>query len=479
MSNRYQNHPKVQAYWQNSSVAARIKVLTQARKLIANHVDELAATVMLPGRRSAADTIVAEIIPLLSAIRFLEREAASILKPRRVGRRGRPLWLLGVTSQIRRDPFGTVLVIAPFNYPLLLAGVQAFQALVAGNAVQIKPAPGHSAPLRMLAAYLDRAGLPDGLFTILDESVQAAQEAIASKVDLIVFTGSVAAGKAVLTQAAQTLTPCIVELSGNDAVFVLDGADAAVVVRALAYGICLNGGATCIAPRRVFAGAALIKDLSEGLAQTLKNRPAYPVSQATLDRLATLLNQARQAGATIIGGDVSDGAMKPAVIVAPPPGSGLLCEDVFAPIVSLVPVIDMGQALALYKSSPFALGASVFGPARAAEDFAARIDAGVVVVNDLIAPTADPRLPFEARRGSGFGATRGREGLLAMTQSRAIAIRRNRLYPHYRPLQAEDAGIFSAYAGFNSRPSLADLPAKLIYLVKQLAAFRHRLVKRL
>ncbi len=119
--------------------------------------------------------------------------------------------------------------------------------------------------------------------------------------------------------------------------------------------------------------------------------------------------------------------------------------DLFAPLVSLMEFRDFVEALDLYSECPYALGAAVFGPRRAARNWASRIRAGVVVVNDLIAPTADPRVPFGGRSQSGFGVTRGAEGLLELTQPRAILSPRGGWRPHYQDLKEGDEALFDGF----------------------------------
>jgi delta 1-pyrroline-5-carboxylate dehydrogenase len=121
----------------------------------------------------------------------------------------------------------------------------------------------------------------------------------------------------------------------------------------------------------------------------------------------------------------------------------LLQEDVFAPWLALIPVASPEAALGAAADCPYALGASVFGPPGAAEAMARRVRAGSVCVNDLIVPTADPRLPFGGRGRSGFGSTRGAEGLLAMTVVKTVSERRSRLRPHLAPAAENDAGLFA------------------------------------
>jgi len=121
-------------------------------------------------------------------------------------------------------------------------------------------------------------------------------------------------------------------------------------------------------------------------------------------------------------------------------------------VISLMEVSDVDQAVAMINECPYRLAASVFGPVADARRLAGRLDVGTVTINDLIAPTADPRLPFGGRGRSGFGVTRGREGLLAMTTAKVVAVRRGRFLPHLQSRTAADEAILHgllhwSYAG--------------------------------
>ena len=328
-----------------------------------------------------------------------------------------------------------MLVLAPGNYPLFLPGAQALQALAAGNAVCVKPAPGCTAPMAALGDMLARAGLPHGVFTIVGEA--DGPDAVRAKFDRIVLTGSAATGRSVLGAAARTLTPATVELSGSDAVFVLPGADLALVARCLLYGLRLNGGATCIAPRRVFAPPSLMPEIEERLRAGVDAVPDAAAPAPVAERLKGLLADALGAGARLIA---PAGPGRPAVLADAMPEMALLREDVFAPWLALVATDTPLDAAA---QCPYALGASVFGPPAAAQAFAGRVRAGSVCVNDLIVPTADPRLPFGGRGESGFGLTRGAEGLLEMTAVKTVSVRRGPFRPHLDPPRPGDARRFA------------------------------------
>ena len=430
-----------QRVWKAVSVRQRLGVVGRFRELLA----ENPAAICVPMHRPPAETLAAEVLPLLDACRFLERDAGRLLVPRRVGSWRRPLWLWGVRSEVRREPFGVVLIVGPGNYPLLLPGVQALQALTAGNAVLLKPAPGGRAVADAFSELVARAGLPAGLLTVLPETVDSVAEALAAGVDKVVLTGSAGVGRQVLSQLADHLIPATMELSGCDAMFVLPDADLELVSKALAFGLRWNGSATCIAPRRVFVVADRASDLERCLVQRLAATAPAADHSAAARRAGALIREALTEGARLAAGSVLADGITPCVVADARPTMRLLQEEVFAPVVTLAAVADASAALQLAQASPYGLGATVFGHPAAAWRLAADVQAGSVVVNDVIVPTVDPRLPFGGRGASGFGVTRGAEGLLEMTTVKVISERRGRLRAHLEPPPPDAAELFASY----------------------------------
>ncbi|MBS1028962.1 aldehyde dehydrogenase family protein [Gluconobacter albidus] len=399
-------------HWDAVPMGARLRLVRRFRCLLWRKWRRLPA---LYPKRPAVETWTAELLPLLAACRFLERNAGKVLSARKAGMWGRPLWLPGVTSRVERRPFGAVLILAPGNYPLMLPGIQLLQALVAGNVVALKPAPGGEAAARLLVDLLAQAGFPPSVCMVLP--TDAGREAVAAGFDLIILTGSAQTGRQVLQDAARTLTPTIMELSGVDPVFVLPGADLAHVARRLAYGVRLNNGATCIAPHRVFIRNEDKAAVLVLLRSTLAQKPPLSCDSAGQARLAALKERIEAAGGRVeMVGDVS-------IFTQVEGLHGLLDTDIFMPWLALTGVSDIEVATTLEKGMSYALGASIFGPAPAAAMLARRLRSGSVCINDLIVPTADPRLPFGGAGGSGYGVTRGPEGLLALTRPVVISSR--------------------------------------------------------
>jgi acyl-CoA reductase-like NAD-dependent aldehyde dehydrogenase len=436
-----------QSKWAATTVPARLKILRRVRALMAEQAESLACAANGGRNRPLAEILSAEVLPLAEAGRFLERAARKILQPKRIGSRGRPFWLGGVHSEIHREPLGVLLVIGPSNYPLFLPCVQALQALVAGNAVLLKPGFGGALAAASFGKILVQAGLEPGLFQVLPEAPAAASYAIESGVDKVILTGSATTGEAVLHQCANTLTPATVELSGCDAVFVRADADLDLVVRALAFGLRLNHSATCIAPRRVFVARSRATELEGRLAKLFSGQGGE-ISGFTNSHWFQLVTEALAGGAHLLAGNVtSDGSLHtPLIFAGIKPAMRLVQEDIFAPVLSLITVADDDEALAFAAQCPFALGATIFSrDESAARALASRVRAGMVLINDMIAPTADPRLPFGGRGRSGFGVTRGAEGLLEMTAPKVVTIRSGKSRRHFDESHPADAALFTAY----------------------------------
>jgi acyl-CoA reductase-like NAD-dependent aldehyde dehydrogenase len=280
----------------------------------------------------------------------------------------------------------------------------------------------------------------------LGEGRDAVGAAVAAGIDKVVLTGSAATGRSVLAALADRLVPASVELSGCDAAFVGEDADLPLASRALAFGLRWNGGATCIAPRRAFVVSTRAVELERLVGAEVRRLPHARCPAETARRAAELVQDALARGARLVAGRIpgDEDGFAPCVLAEARPDMALLREELFAPVLALAPVPDDEAALRAAAACPYALGAVVFGGPRRAVEFAGRIRAGVVLVNDVIVPTADPRLPFGGRGASGFGTTRGAEGLLEMTLPKAVVVRRGG-HRHLDLPAAGDADLFQDY----------------------------------
>ncbi len=469
-----------QARWGMTLLEERLLRVRELRHLLVDHARELAKASAGERGRPLTESLTAEVLPLVEACRFAERNAKNVLAPKRHGFRGRPAWLSGVRSEIHREPFGVVLVIGPGNYPLFLPGVQVIQALVAGNAVLLKPAAGGVIAAEALRGLILRAGFTPELIALLPASTEAARAAIAARPDKVIFTGSAATAVAILGQLAPQLVPAVMELSGCDAAVVRADADLDLTVKALAFGLRLNNGATCLSPKRVFVHGSVATEIEGRLAREFNSlcgerqqaealaHKSNCVSGLGAERLGPLLENALALGAHFLAGGIrQDGSIQtPVVLAGVRPEARLLMNDVFLPVLALVTVADDQEAVLRLNKCPFALGASIFTRNETvAQELIARINTGTVSVNDLIVPTADPRLPFGGCNRSGFGATRGAEGLLELTRPKVVTLTRRAFRPAFDPPQPGDGDLISHYLrvahGYGFRTRLSALVALL------------------
>ena len=461
-----------QVRWGTTKLGARLALVRELRHLLAANAAHLAEASASARHQPALESLTAEVLPLAEACRFLERAAEGILATRRLGRRALPLWLSGVRREIRREPLGVVMIIGPGNYPLLLPGVQVVQSLVAGNAVLLKPGMDGSAAARLLQELIVRAGFDSRLVTLLPESAEAARAAIEAGPDKVLFTGSAETGKKILQQLAPHLIPATLELSGSDAVVVRADADLDLVTQALHFGLTLNAGATCMAPKRVFVHRSIATELEGCLARAFPIELSLRLAPALSERVRPMIQEALAAGAHFIAGGLhDDGAvLAPVVLGGATPALRLLQEDAFAPVLVLVTVGDDDEAVTRANDSPFGLGASVFTrDDSSARQLAARLDVGLVTINDLIVPSADAHLPFGGRKRSGFGVTRGAEGLLELTAPKVITVSRGRFRPAFAPPHPKDRVMFQAYLELTHGRGFVQRARALAALLKSLS----------
>ncbi len=466
-----------QLTWCQLKVRARTAILDRLRELLVEHRHELAAAVESKARQDYRETVTSELMPLADATRWLHRKAKRILAPRYIDGGATPFWLGRLRSTVHRVPVGLVMVIGTWNYPLFLPGVQILHALAAGNAVAFKPAPGCEKLSRLFVDLLIRAGVPADLIVLLDSDVDTAKTAIQAGVNKLVMTGSSRSGRAVLHQLADTLTPAVMELSGCDAIYVLPGADLHRVCDLVLFGLRLNGGATCMAPRRIFlpkkSSEVFHRLLSQRLEAEQQQKWSTQIALDTYNQLWDGVEDAIHKGAKIFSGPLhrkavmkdtssDDGSKQNAslgdksfvecghLVLTDMDTQMQLCSaDIFAPLAMIIPVDDWSDALRADSRCPYALTASVFGPTEDALRIVKFISAGVITINDLIVPTADPQLPFGGRGESGFGVTRGSEGLLEMTCPKVVSVRLGSWLPHTKLPEPSDEALLDGLLQFN------------------------------
>lgn len=434
--------------WSATGLGDRLAWLARFRALIAGSVEPLSELVSREVGKPRWEAMTADVLALLAACRWHEKQAVGVLRERRVG--GGGMLGLGVRVVERREPLGTVAIIATWNYPLQLLGVQLVQALVAGNRVVVKPSENAPRSQEALLRIAVEAGLPEGALRWVEATREAGARLLAENAfDHVVFTGSTSVGRAIASVAADRLTPTTLELSGRDSAIVLEDADAALAARSIWNALSMNGGQTCMAPRRVLVVGGVYGPLLAELSPLAAGaKPRALISDAAAREAFEQAEQAVREGGRSLSGVLEAPAgrwLRPLAIVDCPARARLVEGRHFGPVTAVVACANLDEALAIHRACDQHLATSVFTRSRGAgEAMAGSLGSGLVTINDAVMPAGHPGTLVAGRGLSGWGASRGREGLLAMTRPVVVTRTSSWLRP---PTSEPDAAGMRRMAG--------------------------------
>lgn len=346
-----------------------------------------------------------------------------------------------------RQPCGVVLGIAPWNAPVILGTRALAMPLACGNTVVLKASEACPAVHRMIGSVLHEAGLGDGVVNVVtnapEDAAAVVERLIAHPaVRRVNFTGSTHVGRIIAMHAAKHLKPALLELGGKAPVLVLDDADLDAAVDAIAFGAFFNQGQICMSTERVIAhrsvADALVGKLAEKTRQLVADAPnahgavlGAMVSAQAAQRATALVDDAREHGATILGGGALSGAiMQPTIVDRVSPAMKLYAEESFAPVVTVLRVDSDDEAVQRANDSEFGLSAAVFSRDIArAMGVAKRVESGICHING---PTVhdEAQMPFGGVKGSGYGRFGSKASIAEFTDLRWITIQTGpRHYP--------------------------------------------------
>ena len=413
------------------SHSQRIAALDALLRLLKQHRPALVDAVSADfGNRAVAETELGELMPLTNAIKHARRHLARWMKPqrRRVGPAFRPAY-----AEIVYQPLGVVGVLAPWNYPIFLTLGPIVDALAAGNRVMLKPSeltPRTSALLKRLLAD----AFPEEQVAVVTGGPEVAAQFSTLGFDHLLFTGSTQVGRAVMAAAAPNLTPVTLELGGKSPVVLCRDYPLARAAKTIAIGKLFNAGQTCVAPDYVLVPADLVDAFAQAfiaatseLYPTLAGNVDYSaiVSDRHYQRHSAMLDEARAAGASVIqrvdAGAAAERKFLPAVVIDPPDGTLVMREEIFGPILPIVPYDDLDQAIQRINARPKPLALYCFSndPERV-RNLLDRTSSGGVTVNGTLLHVAQEDLPFGGVGESGIGAYHGRDGFIRLSHARAV-----------------------------------------------------------
>jgi len=444
--------------WSRTSFRERVRLLDRLREAIVDEADDIARLIEREQGKPFAEALAAEVLPSLDALRHLSAHAEDLLREDAV--EAAQLLLAHKQARLVYEPIGVVLAIKPWNYPWAQSLPVVASALVAGNTVLLKPAPATTLIGLRLGALAKKAGFPDAVLGVLatDDAV-AASLVEDPRIGKIVFTGSVATGKKVMAAAAKNLTPVLLELGGKDPAIVCRDADLDRAAKGIVWAAFMNAGQTCASVERVYVERE-VKDvfLAKVLEETRALRRAgegrgVEMGPLTLERQRRTVEEhvadALAKGArALTGGSTPAGPgffYPPTVLVDVDHTMTVLRDETFGPVLPILAVDSLDEAIRLANDSPYGLTAS--GWTRS-EETARRLQrelvAGVVTINDHVSSFGEPAAPWGGVKWSGIGRIHGLLGLREMVHPKYVSLDRGRgpeLW--WYPYDAELAALLS------------------------------------
>src|SRR5579871_3902697 len=420
-----------QAIWFEIGVKRRIAVLREFQKKLHARKSEIAASITREAGKPYTESLVTEVLVVLDAARFLIDHAWRLLRDEPVPHGNLATKLK--RGRLLREPHGVIGIISPWNYPFSIPSTETLAALVAGNAVVLKPSELTPLIALELASLLQASGIPENVFQVMIGNGAAGAALLHAPIDKLVFTGSVATGKRIAAAAAERLLPVVLELGGKDPMIVLDDADLDVASSAAVWGAFVNAGQACLSVERCYVHRSLCSAFVDACAEkTNKLRignGADPqtdvgpmISERQLRIVESHVQDARERGARIVAGgrrltELGPNFYAPTVLSDVTHDMRIMREETFGPVLPIMAFDDDNEAVRLANDSDYGLAASIWTKdAARGEKLARKIHAGTVMVNDVISCFGISEALHGGIKASGLGRTHGRFGLEEMVR---------------------------------------------------------------
>lgn len=405
-------------------IGFRIRALKRFAQVIHDHEQALYDAFRLDFRKPPFEVYSTEIAQVLEEISFAVRHLRSWAAPESVPT---PISIAPGRSRIIKEPYGTVLIIAPWNYPFMLLLSPFVGAIAAGNTAMIKTAPA-SANVSAVIRRIIEAAFPVEHAAVFEGHRDVNTALLAERYDYIFFTGGETTGRVVMQAAAKYLTPLTLELGGKSPCIVLASADLRLTARRIVWGKLINAGQTCIAPDYLLVESAVKEELIVRIREEIvrmygdtRTSPDYPriINKEQYDRLVSYLSQ----GTVIIGGATKSDErfIEPTLIAPTSLDVPLMKEEVFGPILPVIDIAGIDEAIAFVQQREKPLALYCFSRKRREQERIIReLSFGGGTINDTVLHIANAHLPFGGVGLSGMGAYHGRTGFETFTHRKGV-----------------------------------------------------------
>ena len=419
--------------WRQSSAKERLARITRLRDAMMARREQFYAAFAQDYRKAPAEVEASELLPVMEEIRHARGRLKRWMKPTR-------MWptttMLGTSAWVQYQPRGRVLIVAPWNYPLSLCFGPLVSALAAGNTVIIKPSEMMPAVSRLMAAIIAEV-FPASEVALFEGATATSTALLAMPFDHIFFTGSPAVGKIVMTAAAKHLTSVTLELGGKSPTIIDESANLRLAAETVMWGKFINNGQTCVAPDTVYVHesvkAAFIEQCKTVLQARYGSTAAAQKQSPDLTRIvnvrhtrrvAALLADAVAKGAQVhMGGEVDEDAcyIAPTLLDNVAPGSSILEEEIFGPLLPILGYTELDQVIAAINAAPKPLALYIWSRTQNHIDkVLTRTSSGGACVNHCVAQFAHGNLPFGGVNNSGMGNAHGAFGFKAFSHERGV-----------------------------------------------------------
>jgi acyl-CoA reductase-like NAD-dependent aldehyde dehydrogenase len=426
-----------QPAWAGIGVRHRIAALRDFQRRLLEKKSDIAEAVTREAGKPVAEALVTEVLIVLDAAGFLIDNAYRLLSDE-------PLPHGSIATKLKsgrllREPYGVVGIISPWNYPFSIPGTESLAALVAGNAVVLKPSELTSLVALELRSLLREAGVPEDVFQVVLGDGATGAALLHAQIDKLVFTGSVTTGKRIASVAAERLLPVVLELGGKDPMLVLDDANVDVASSAAVWGAFVNAGQACLSVERCYVHHSLYEEFVEACARKARqlrigngmdaNTDVGPMIRERQVRIVeSHVEEAKVRGARVLVGgkrlpELGENFYAPTVLADVTHDMRIMREETFGPVLPIMSFNNDDEAISLANDSEYGLAASVFTrDSKRGERIARRVHAGTVMVNDVISCFAISEAPHGGVKASGLGRTHGKFGLEEMVRRKYLDI---------------------------------------------------------
>jgi acyl-CoA reductase-like NAD-dependent aldehyde dehydrogenase len=472
---------RAQAAWAERPIRERADALRPLKRRILSAAEHVGSLLAEECGKPFEEAVLAEVLPSADLVDYWTVSIEELLAAETLELD--PISFPSKRAVVYREPRGVIALVSPWNFPVAIPLRTLVPALLAGNAVVLKPSEVTPRAGELVASFFEGL-VPEGLVGLLQGGAEAGDALIRADVDAVVFTGSVATGRKVAAVCAERLVPCALELGGKDAAIVLADAPLERTARGLVWGAFTNAGQNCASIERVYVVRSIADALKKRVVELTKElRVGKDVGKLTTLRQAEIvraqLHAAATSGAKLLTGAVPEEGVQqidPAVVEVTDEATPLLADETFGPVLPIVVVDDEEEAIRRANGSRFGLTASIWTKRTAhGHALARRLRAGVVTVNNHAFTAAIPAAPWSGVGESGYGVTSSPHALGELVRPRLVLEDKNALaselwwYPYTGTLRAlalamarlrGGAGIFGRVAALLSLLTL--LPRRLL-----------------